>query len=388
MIVAGEMSGDAHAAELVRAMFELLPETKFEFFGATGERMRQVDVETIINSDDLSIVGLPEIARALPMFWRTFQILKKAAIERKPDVVVLVDFPDFNMKLAKSLKKVGLKIIYYISPQLWAWRKYRKRTIEKYVDLLLTILPFEKNWYQKQGIEHVEFVGNPLAGKVKSNLSKREFCEKYELDSIKPIIALLPGSRYKEIVRILPTMLESAVEMSRKKPDIQFVVALASNRRFTDIKGLIEKNSENYLKTLSKIKFVCNETREVLNAADAAAVTSGTATLETAIIGTPLVIVYKTSDINYSTLRPLIRVPHFGLINLIAEKRLATELIQNDFTKERLSTELGNLLEAENNKQMRKALKNVVETLGSENASKNAAEAILKFLERQGKHLS
>ncbi len=200
MIIAGETSGDAHAAKLVNALRENSPSTDFEFFGAVSHRLREAGVESIVNSDDFSIVGLPEIARALPMFWKAFQTLKKEALKRKPDTIILVDFPDFNLKLAKSLKKEGFKIIYYISPQLWAWRKYRVKTIAKYVDLLLTILPFEKDWYQKQGISHVEYVGNPLAKEVFSTLSREEFCEKHNLDTTKPIIALLAGSRHKEIV--------------------------------------------------------------------------------------------------------------------------------------------------------------------------------------------
>src|SRR5688500_4040278 len=181
MIVAGEPSGDAHAAKLVKALCELAPDTDFEFFGAASRKMRAAGVEEIVNADDFSIVGLPEIAKALPMFWQAFQKLKQAAIERKPDAVILVDFPDFNLKLAKSLKKQGLKVIYYISPQLWAWRKYRVSTVRKYIDLMLTILPFEKDWYRKQGILHVEFVGNPTVREVHSNLTKEQFCAKYDL---------------------------------------------------------------------------------------------------------------------------------------------------------------------------------------------------------------
>src|SRR5215211_5298111 len=162
MMVAGEASGDAHAAKLAGALRELAPEIKFEFFGATGKKMRDAGVETIVKSDNLSIVGLPEIARALPMFLKVFQKLKRSATQRKTDAVILVDFPDFNLKLAKVLKKQGIKIIYYISPQLWAWRKYRVKTIKTSVDLVLTILPFEKDWYREHGFEQVEYVGSPL----------------------------------------------------------------------------------------------------------------------------------------------------------------------------------------------------------------------------------
>lgn len=377
MIVAGEASGDAHAAKLVRALRELAPEINFEFFGAAGHHLRDAGVEPIVNADNLSIVGLPEIARALPMFWKTFQKLKKEAVRRRPDAVVLVDFPDFNLKLAKSLKKQNLKIIYYISPQLWAWRKHRARVVKNFVDLLITILPFEKDWYAQQGIEHVEYVGNPLAREVSSKLSKKEFCAKHELDAQKPIIALLAGSRGKEIARVLPVLLETAALMSEKNAELQFVIAAAKNRKLSEIESIIERAKQKRPETL---RIVQNETHEALNASDAAAVTSGTATLETAIIGTPMAIVYKTSALNYKLLRPLINVEHFGLINLIARARLAKELIQNDFTKETLAAELFRLLEPEANKSMRERLKNAADTLGHGGASKRAAEAILREL--------
>jgi lipid-A-disaccharide synthase len=382
MLVAGEASGDAHAAELVSALRRESPETDFEFFGATGAKMREAGVKIVINSDELAIVGLPEIARALPMFWKTFQTLKQAAADRKPDVVILIDFPDFNLKLAKALHKTGLKTIYYISPQLWAWRKYRKKTIEKYVDLLLAILPFEKDWYEKQGISHVEYVGNPLAGEVRATLTREQFREKYKLDYSKPLVALLPGSRHKEIVRILPAMLSTAALMAEKNADLQFVVALASERRLVEVQAMIEQAKTEKTKLPDVLLTICGETRDALNAADAAAVTSGTATLETAIIGTPMAIVYKTSGFNYKTLRPLISVPHFGLINLIAQQRLAVELIQDDFTKENLSAELFRLLEPENNLQVREKLKKVVETLGG-GASERAAQAVLNYLQNK-----
>ncbi len=381
MLVAGEPSGDAHAASLMKALRESAPEIIFEFFGAGGARMREAGIETIIKTDEFSIVGLPEIARALPMFRRAFQKLKQAAVARKADAVILIDFPDFNLKLAKALKKQDLKVIYYISPQLWAWRKYRVRSVEKYVDLMLAILPFEKNWYARQGIRNVEFVGNPLAGEVKSNLTREEFCAKHNLDLAKPIVALLPGSRQKEIARILPPLLETAGLMSEENVALQFVVALASGSNRAEIGKLIEQAASKKSVLPKILKTIDGETREVLNAADAAAVTSGTATLEAAIIGVPMAIVYKTSKFNYAALRPLINVEHFGLINLIAGERIAKEFIQGDFTKEKLSAELFRLLEPENNLQTRKILKEVVETLGRGGASKRAAQAILNFLQ-------
>lgn len=379
MLVAGEASGDAHAAKLAQALREESPDTDYEFFGATGAKMREAGVETVLRADDFAIVGLPEIARALPMFLRAFQKLKTEARRRKPDAVILIDFPDFNLKLAKALKKQGLKIIYYISPQLWAWRKYRVKTIAESVDLLLTILPFEADWYARQKINHVCYVGNPLAGEVKSKLTKAEFCAKYNLESAQPIVALLAGSRHKEIARILPVMLETAALMERKNPQIQFVVALAATRKTSEI-DQAKKNAHNLPVNLTVAQ---NETWEAINASDAAAVTSGTATLETAILGAPMAIVYKTSVINYKLLRPLISVPHFGLINLVAQQRVAAEFIQEEFTAEILSEELFRLLDAETNKAMRGKLKEITETLGRGGAARRAATAILRELDNK-----
>lgn len=378
MLVAGEASGDAHAAKLVREIKESAPETDFEFFGSAGEKMRSVGVEPIIKSDNLSIVGLLEIGRALPMFLNVFRKLKKAAVERKPDAVILVDFPEFNLKLARSLKKKSIKTVYYISPQIWAWRSYRLNGIKRDVDLLLTILPFEKDWYEKRGFSKVEYVGSPLAREIKAHQTKEEFCKKHKLDSSKPIISLLPGSRHKEITRIFQPLLETTVLMAEKNPDIQFITALASNRHLSDIEKTISMAKEKNLKLPENFFVIEGETLDALNASDAAAVTSGTATLETAIIGTPFALVYKTSTLNYKIFRPIISVEHFGLVNLIAEQRLIKEFIQHEFTPEILSAELFDLLEPENNKKMRTELAEVSDKLGHGGASKRAAEAILR----------
>ena len=376
MIVAGEVSGDAHAAKLVRALRSSAPEINFEFFGATGQQLRGENVETVVNADELSIVGLLEIGKALPTFWRAFRKLKKSAVEKKPDAVILIDFPDFNLKLAKSLGKRGLKIIYYISPQLWAWRKYRVSTIKKHVDLMLAILPFEKNWYAEQGISHVEYVGNPTVREVHANLSKDEFCRQHNLKKDQPIVALLGGSRHKEIVKILPVMLETAALMEKRNPEIQFVIALAATRKTAEVEAA-KSGAKDCPKNLIIVQ---NQTYDALNAADAAIVTSGTATLETGIIGTPLAIVYKTSNLNYKLLRPLINVAHFGLINLIAGKRVANEFIQDDFTPEILAKEMFRLLEPAENKKVRAEFGQIAEELGRGGASANAARAVLKFL--------
>lgn len=380
MIVVGEPSGDAHAAKLVGALREASPETDFKFFGAAGARMREAGVEEIVSADNLAIVGLPEIARALPMFLTTFKKLKRAALEKIPDVVILVDFPDFNLKLAKSLHKKNFKVVYYISPQLWAWRGHRIKTIKKSVDLLLTILPFELDWYAKRGVSHVFYVGNPLAREVYSKSTKEEFCRAHNFDASKPIIALLPGSRQKEITRILPPLLETVRLMYEKNKDLQFIIASVSDEKSATIKTIIAEAERENLKLPEVLSIVAGETREILNAADAAAVTSGTATLETAIIGLPSAIVYKTSALNYKLLRPLISVEHFGLVNLIAGERIVKEFIQNEFTANRLAAELFRLLEPTENRLMREKLRRTTEKLGSGGASKRAAERIIKLL--------
>lgn len=377
MIVAGEASGDAHAAKLVIALREARPNTRFEFFGAAGPKMQAAGVSAVVESDDLSIVGVAEIIGALPMFLRAFRKLKNAATLQNPVVIVLVDFPDFNLKLAKALRKRGFIIVYYISPQLWAWRKYRVATIRKYVDLLLTILPFEKDWYEERGVGHVEYVGNPLTNEVHAKLSKSEFCNDNGLDSTKPIISLLPGSRLNEIARILPIMLESASQIVAGNPEIQFVIPLSSAR----FRAYVDQAIQNIAPKLV-VKVVEGQTYDALHASDAAAVTSGTATLETGIIGTPMVIVYKTSALNYALLKPLISVEHYGLINLIAGHKVAKELIQHDFTRETLSAELTQLIEPCENTAMRLRLRQAADSLGEGGTARRAAELILSCAKR------
>lgn len=329
MIVAGEASGDAHAAALVRALRATEPATEWEFFGATGPLMRAAGVDSVVRSDDLSILGLLEIGGALPKFWRAYKLLKQAAIKNKPAAVVLVDWPDFNLKLARAFHRRGLKVIYYISPQLWAWRSYRARSIERNVDLLLSILPFEPEWYADRGIDQVEFVGHPLAGEVSARNDRAEFCRQNKLDPKAPIITLLPGSRRKEVQRILPPMLEAAALISVNRPDIQFVVVVAPSRTSGEVRDIVRAQRAMPEPLPSCLHIVSGQSREALAASDAAAVASGTATLEAALLGTPLVVVYKESWVNWNTLGRLITVDHFGLVNLVAGERVATELMQD-----------------------------------------------------------
>lgn len=377
MIVAGEASGDAHAASLVRALKERAPQTSFQLFGATGLELRAAGVESIVHSDDLSIVGLAEIGRALPRFWRAYKALRRAAEQRRPDAVVLVDWPDFNLRLARALRKCGLRVIYYISPQLWAWRSHRVRSIRRDVDLLLTILPFEKDWYDRHGVRHVEFVGHPLAGAVRAGTSREEFCTRHGLVPSRPVIALLPGSRRKELERILPVMVEAASLLSARLAEAQFVIALAPARALPEAEAHTSAALKRGLALPQALRVVQGETREALGAADAAAITSGTATLEAALLGVPQVIVYKESLLNWHILGSLIHTEHYGLTNLIAGERLATELIQNDLTGEKLSEELLSLLDDERNREFRARLTAATDRLGAGGASLRAADAVL-----------
>jgi lipid-A-disaccharide synthase len=243
MIVAGEPSGDAHSASLVRALRDVAPDIEFDFFGATGRLMRAAGVKQIVNSDELAIMGIVEVSLVLPRFIRAFRALKRAAVEMKPDVVILVDWPEFNLRLAKSLHERGLKVIYYISPQLWAWRPKRVSNIQRDVDLLLSILPFEAGWYEERGVRHVEFVGHPLAGEVKPRISRTEFCLQQQLDGERPIISFLPGSRIKELQRILPPMLAAVKEINRKRPDVQCVLCVAPSRTIEETRQVIVRQN-------------------------------------------------------------------------------------------------------------------------------------------------
>ena len=379
MIVTGEPSGDAHGAALVNELRAASTEP-LKIFGATGPLLRGSGVDSTINSDDLAIMGILEVGRVFPKFWRAYQALKQAAIERMPDAVILVDWPEFNFRLARSLHRRGLKIIYYISPQLWAWRSYRLRTIKRDVDLLLAILPFEEEWYATRGVDHVEFVGHPLAGEVRAKVDRAAFCRDFKLDPRLPIISLLPGSRRKELERILPPMLEAAALISARRPEIQFVVVVAPSRTSDEVRDIVRAQRATPLPLPSCLHIVSDLSREALGASDVAAIASGTATLEGAILGTPMVIVYKESSINWHTLGRLITTEHFGLVNLIAGEEVATELMQDDLTGERLANELLLLLEPERNRVARERLQEVADQLGEGGASHRAAERILAFL--------
>ena len=371
MIVAGEPSGDAHSAALVNSLLAI--NSEISFFGATGPLMRAAGVETVVNSDDLAIMGIVEVGRVLPKFIGAFRKLRTAAVERAPDAVVLVDWPEFNLRLASTLRRRGLKVIYYISPQLWAWRPRRVSKIKRDVDLLLSILPFEAEWYKAHGVDHVEFVGHPLSGEVNARFGRAEFCRRNDLDPSRPIVSFLPGSRRKELERILPPMLTAIERLRLARPDLQSVIVVAPSRTADETRRVISRH------TSQQFKLIEQQTREALAASDAAAIASGTATLEAALLETPMVVVYKESQINWHTLGRLITAPHFGLVNLVAGKAIAKELMQDDLTGENLVQELLRLLEPEINSETRASLREVAHKLGDPGASQRAAQHILSL---------
>ena len=379
MIVAGEPSGDAHAAALVHALRAEAPDTVFEFFGAAGPRMRDAGVTPVVRADDLAIIGIVEVARVFSRFWKAFGKLKRAAVERRPAAAILVDWPEFNLRLAKALHRRGIRVIYYISPQLWAWRSYRIHSMRRNIDLMLSILPFEVEWFGRHGMAQAEYVGHPLAGKVQARYDREEFCRLNDLDPAHPIVALLPGSRHSELTNILPPMLDAACVISQDHPEVQFALVIAPNRSPAEAKQILA-NKRAGAGLPATLRIVEQQTREALSAADAAAIASGTASLEAGLLGTPMVIVYKESTINWHTLGRLTHPDHYGLPNLLAGRRMVTELIQNDLTGERLAAEIISLLDSKRNEDLRTQLRVVQQALGEDDASQRAAERVLAAL--------
>lgn len=372
MIVAGEASGDKHGAHLVAALRAQRPDLSFEFFGAGGDEMRAAGVETLVDAREVAIMGALEVARALPKFLRVFRRLREAARARKPQLVILIDWPEFNLRLAKKLKQDGHRIVYYISPQIWAWRGYRIRAIKRDVERMLVILPFEKDYYERHGVE-VDYVGHPLLDSVRVTINRAEFCARYQLDPARPLIALLPGSRHSEMQHILPPLLAAAEVLKDSRPALQFILPLA--RTFARQEIAVAINDATNLRLIE------NDTYNALAAADLAVVASGTATLETAIIGTPLIIVYRSSPLNWRIFRPLINVPFVGMPNLIAGREIAPEVLQDELNGANLATRIVALLDdQEGLNRLRAELAEVRAKLGAARASERAAQKIFGLL--------
>ncbi|HEY6330841.1 MAG TPA: lipid-A-disaccharide synthase [Blastocatellia bacterium] len=355
MIVAGEASGDKHGGSLARTLHELNPGIPIQIFGSGGDEMRAAGVDTLVDARDMAIMGIPEVASAFGRFYEAYRTLVSEAVTRKPDAAILIDWPDFNLRLARRLHHYGIKVIYYISPQVWAWRQYRIGAIKRYVDRMLVILPFEREFYRRFGID-AEYVGHPLAETVRVTATREEFAARHGLDPARLIISLLPGSRGKEIHYHVPPMLEAAGILSKssfewvdsvrsttadrhplrvgnsgetaaiadaQRP--QFVIPLASTIGREQVQPLIADHQCN-------VRVIERDTYNAVGHSAFAVVASGTATIETAILGTPMVIVYKGSELNWRLIRPLIHLDTFGMANLIAGRKIVPELIQHDLT--------------------------------------------------------
>ena len=387
MIVAGEASGDKHGAALARHLVAGNPEIHFELFGSGGEEMRAAGVETLVDVRDVAIIGVAEIVRSLGTLYRAYRRLLAAARQRKPDVVVLIDWPDFNMRVARRLRRDGFKIVYYISPQVWAWRRHRVNALRRDVDRMLVILPFEEAFYRQAGVE-VEYVGHPLANAVIPTSSREQFLLRHQLRASQPVIALLPGSRKKEIHYHLPAMLDAAARLQRegpqregpKKEGPQFVLPLASTVSRAEVEQQVRHCGVD-------VRLVERQTYDTLANADFAVVASGTATVETALAGTPMIIIYRASELNWRLLRPLIRLDTFGMVNLIAGRRIVPELIQHEVTGETIAAAVNSILsDPARLAQMRRDLADVREKLrfGGGDGAERAARAIMRTIDEVG----
>lgn len=367
-IIAGEASGDLHASNLIREIKILDNKSYFRCWG--GDLMKAEGADIVKHYKELAFMGFTEVVMNLRTILKNIEFCKKDILEYKPDALVLVDYPGFNLRIAEFAKKNGLKVFYYISPQVWAWKKSRVHKIKKYVDRMFVILPFEKPFYRQFEYD-VDFVGHPLLDALdkrkKSKLSFNDFIKENNLSN-KPIVAILPGSRSQEIEKMLPVM----AEMSLHFPDYQFVVAGTSMHPHEFYSSLIGKMNINVL---------VNKTYDLLEQSSAAMVTSGTATLETALFGVPEVVCYKGGLISYQIAKRLVKVDYISLVNLIMEKEVVKELIQNDFNSAKLRAELSKIISDESYRiKMTSELNLLKEKLGGNGASKKTAEQIFKIL--------
>lgn len=369
-VVAGEASGDLHASNLLKAIREEDPEAQFR--GCGGDLMRQAGAELLLHYKEMAFMGFWEVLVHLRTVLGNIKRCKKDILAWKPDVLVLVDYPGFNLRIAEFAKKCGLKVVYYISPQIWAWKKGRIKQIKRDVDEMMVILPFEKAFYAKQGMD-VHYVGHPLLDAVSRDLPERpdvqRFRENNGLDG-RDIIALLPGSRRQEVSALLPQMLH----MVELFPQYQFVVSTVS--------WLPKDLYNKYINGIGVAR-VCDQTYPLLANAKAAVVASGTATLETAMIGTPQVVCYAGSELSYLIAKHLISgINYISLPNLIMDAPVVTELIQHDYNTERLEKELRLITEdVEHVAAMKTQYRELYDRLGNGSASRKAAEVVVRAAE-------
>ena len=369
-IIAGEASGDLHGSNLVASIRQKDPGAKIRAWG--GEKMRRNGANVVKNYHDLAFMGFVEVLMNLNTILKNFNICKKDITEFNPDALILIDYPGFNLKIAKWAKKKGFKVFYYISPQVWAWKRRRVYTIKKVVDKMLCILPFEKKFYDNYDVD-CQFVGHPLLDEIAKvePVDKNKFYKANRLNPKKELIALLPGSRKQEVSRMLTVMLD-VVKMF---PNYQFVIACAPSLPVSYYKKIIGEKSN--------VRLVINRTYQLLQLSSAAVVTSGTATLETALLDVPEVVCYKANKISYLIARQLAKVRYICLVNLIMDRLVVKELIQGDMTANSIRDELQSLLNS--SKRQKKLLEDYEElkyVLGNAGASDRAAETIISYVKK------
>jgi len=372
LIVAGEASADLHGSHLVTALKRLDP--ALAFWGIGGRRMEEAGVRILFNSSEMAVVGLTEVFSRLATVTRAYLRLKTILRKDQPDLLILMDYPDFNLRLARAAKRFQVPVLYYISPQVWAWRKGRVETIRRCVDRMAVILPFEKDFYRERGLE-VEHVGHPLLEEIPSDLDRKKVRAELGLERADPVIALLPGSRKEEVTNLLPLMIDAAERIRFKYEHLKCLLPRASTIPAELLEEMLKKSSLD-------VQVFEGDVYRVLKACDMALVASGTATLEAAILEAPMVIVYRVSFFSYWIGRMVIRVPFIGLVNLVAGEKVVPELIQGDVTPERLAQEAMDILEHDDkHRNMVRKLHDLRDKLGQGSASEKTARIALEMIE-------
>jgi len=372
LISAGEASGDMYAARLASALHA---RANVQLFGMGGTRMRDAGVELVADCSEVSLVGIVEIAKKYPALKRVWKRLLNEAARRKPRLAILTDFPGFHLRLARALKQQDVQNVYFVCPQFWAWRPWRANLVRRRFIRGLCIFPFEEEWYRSRGV-NADFIGHPLVGNVAAKRTRAEFAADCGLDVNKPIVALLPGSRSGEIAHHMPNLMQ-ACHLIQKEREVQFVLALAQ--------GVKRSQISQYLLPDVAILLVEDATYDALGAADLSIVSSGTATVEAALMDSPMIVVYRLSPLTASIARLLVRTPMFAMVNLIAGEQVVPELVQDDFTPARLAAEAVRLLDsAELRAEMRRGLAAVREKLGPPGAVERAADLIADMLKQSG----
>jgi lipid-A-disaccharide synthase len=372
LIVAGEASADLHGSNLVRAMKALHP--YLAFWGIGGRMMEEAGVKILVPSSEMAVVGLTEVFSRWRTILKAYFQLKSILKHIRPDLLILIDYPEFNIPLARQAKRFSVPVLYYISPQVWAWRAGRTKKLARRVDRMAVILPFEEGYFRQKGLT-VDYVGHPLLDAIPAGLNKREAMMQFDLEGRSPIIGLLPGSRKEEVIRHLPPMMKAAELMKTRYPRLTCVLPCATTIPRRLIECIVSQSA-------ASIKIIEGDIYRALSACDFALVKSGTATLETAIMGVPMVIVYHISPVSYWAARMAIKVPFIGLVNLVAGEKVVPELIQNDVTPENLVRETVGILEnSDRRENMVKQLREVRESL-RQGASEKTAQIALEMMAR------